>query len=444
MKKKILLHFKSDKFLRVFYFSQFRKNLEKNFDLTYLMNSESKFNNILKKKQVLIYQKGFQFKFFFEYPLKLTLYFLFKILDFILCKNINFESVTYRYNLINKLGYQHLQSKFKNIQFDIKKEHLAGNFLNPILGFPFAKNKFLLNAFKSIYFCNFNIHPGFYDLLKKNKFSGIVYFHLQSWDVFFIKKIAKLFNINQINIIYGWDQPGLKGYVAAKKDEKIVVTNEQLKIDLVKYHKFHKKNIINLGNFYLESLLKKRKKKKLKKLSIFYALNTIRGAKNEIETINHIVSFFTDKKIKFKLVLRPHPHDRFYLKEITKIKNKNIEIMKSTFFDINDLIKKLNSSDFVLTNGTSMYLDARSLKKQCAFLIMDKSDLNLRKFHLRFFMKKKHNLIYNNIEKIYKDYESGLLEKKNNLLDEYYISPLNKNITNNYISLIESKINNYL
>lgn len=73
MKKKILLHFKSDKFLRVFYFSQFRKNLEKNFDLTYLMNSESKFNNILKKKQVLIYQKGFQFKFFFEYPLKLLI-----------------------------------------------------------------------------------------------------------------------------------------------------------------------------------------------------------------------------------------------------------------------------------------------------------------------------------------------------------------------------------
>ena len=221
---------------------------------------------------------------------------------------------------------------------------------------------------------------------------------MQNKEVFFIKNAAKFLGYKQINIIYGWDQPTLKGCVAANKDEKIITTNKQLKLDLKQFHNFPNSNLINLGNFFLEDFLKKRKKFKSKKIVIFYALNTIRGAGNEIEVIKNIINFFVRQKIKYKLVLRPHPHDRYYFKEILKFKNSHIEIMKSTFFDINKLIEKLNESDLVLTNGTSMFLDARALNKQCASLILDKSDLNLQKPHLRFFSKKQHNLLLVDVE----------------------------------------------
>lgn len=439
-KKKILVHFKSDKFLRVFYYSQLRKELEKKYEIFFLMGSGSRFNHMITKKRVLLYQKSLNYKSIFKYPLKCFIYFLYKVIDVLLLKNINFESVTYRYNLIQKLGFQYIKKKNEDIKFDYKKEYYAGNFLHPFYGFPFPKNKFLLKIFSSIYFSKSFIHPGFYDLLKKKKFEAIIYFHLQNKEVFFIKNIARILNYKQINIVYGWDQPALKGCVAANKDEKILVTNEQLKIDLKKLHNFSNKNLINLGNFYLEGLLKKRKKYKSKKIVIFYALNTIRGAKNEIEVIKNIINFLIRKKINYKLILRPHPHDKFYFNEILKLKNDDIEIMKSTFLDVNIMLKKLNESDLILTNGTSMFLDARALNKLCASLIIDKSDLNLQKPHLRFFSKNQHNLIYNNMSEIYKDYKNGILKKKNYLLDKYYVFPLNKNITNQYIKFIDDEL----
>lgn len=439
-KKKILLHFKSDKFLRVFHNSQLKKELEKKYEIFFLMGDGSRFRHIISKKKTLIYQKGLNSKFILKYPIKFLIYIIYRIIDILLLKNINFESVTYRHNLIKKIGFQYIKKKNKNIKFDFKKEYYSGNFLNPIYGFPFPENKFLFKIFKGIFLSKYFIHPGFYDLLKKKKFSAIIYFHLQNKEVFFIKNAAKFLGYKQINIIYGWDQPTLKGCVAANKDEKIITTNKQLKLDLKQFHNFPNSNLINLGNFFLEDFLKKRKKFKSKKIVIFYALNTIRGAENEIEVIKNIINFFVRQKIKYKLVLRPHPHDRYYFKEILKFKNSHIEIMKSTFFDINKLIEKLNESDLVLTNGTSMFLDARALNKQCASLILDKSDLNLQKPHLRFFSKKQHNLIYNNFREIYKDYKKGILRKKNFLLDNHYVLPLNKNITNQYMQFIENEL----
>ena len=264
--------------------------------------------------------------------------------------------------------------------------------------------------------------------------------HLQSKEVFFIKKIIDLLQYKSINIIYGWDQPTLKGMLAANKKEKIIVTNNQIKFDLINYHSYNKSKIYNLGNYFLENLYRKRKKNNSKKFVIFYALTTRRISKNEIDTIQKIYNYFEKKKIKFKLILRPHPHDRYYYEELIKLKRNNLEIMKSTFYDIDQLIKKLNESNLIITNGTSMFLDARAMKKICATLLIDKNDTNLKKPYLRFFSYRNKRITYKDLDLLYKEYKTGILIKKNQLLDKYYLDPINKNITKNYLKFINDEI----
>lgn len=441
MKKKILIHFKSDKFFRVFNYSQLKKKLEKKYEVYFLLSKEeSRFAHLVKKKRLIFYQKNLNYKLILKYPIKYLFYIFFRLLDVLLLKNINFESITYRYNLINKIGFQYIQKTNKNLKFDYDKEYMAGNFLNPSYGFPFSESKFLLNLFKKLFLSKYFIHPGFYDLLVDKKFDAVILMHLQSKEVFFIKKIIDLLQYKSINIIYGWDQPTLKGMLAANKKEKIIVTNNQIKFDLINYHSYNKSKIYNLGNYFLENLYRKRKKNNSKKFIIFYALTTRRISKNEIDTIQKIYNYFEKKKIKFKLILRPHPHDRYYYEELIKLKRNNLEIMKSTFYDIDQLIKKLNESNLIITNGTSMFLDARAMKKICATLLIDKNDTNLKKPYLRFFSYRNKRITYKDLDLLYKEYKTGILIKKNQLLDKYYLDPINKNITKNYLKFINDEI----
>lgn len=440
MKKKILIHFKSDKFFRVFYYSPLKKKLEKEYNVFFFMDSKSRFNHLVPNKKKILYQKNLKINLILKYPLKYICYVFFRILDIILFNNINFESITYRFNMINKLGFQYIKKNNKGIKFDYKKERSVGNFLHPYHGFPLAENKILFHFFKRIYLSKNFIHPGFYDVLSNKKFDAIILMHLQSKEVFDIKKIINFLKYKSINIIYGWDQPTLKGMLAVKRDEKIIVTNNQIKLELIKYHNIKKSQIINLGNFFLESLYKKKRKIFSKKIVLFYALATYRVSKNEIDTIKMIYNYFKKRKIKFKLILRPHPHDRYYFSELKKLRLNNLEIMKSTFYDIDKLIRKLNESNLVITNGTSMFLDARSMNKICATLLVDKNDINLQKPYLRFFRKKDRNIIYKNFNNLYREYKNGKLEKKNRLLDNCYLNPVNNQITKSYVDFIRNEI----
>ena len=60
-KKKILLHFKSDKFLRVFHNSQLKKELEKKYEIFFLMGDGSRFRHIISKKKNFDISKRFKF-----------------------------------------------------------------------------------------------------------------------------------------------------------------------------------------------------------------------------------------------------------------------------------------------------------------------------------------------------------------------------------------------
>lgn len=74
MKKKILIHFKSDKFFRVFYYSQLKKKLEKKYNVFFFMDSKSRFNHLVPNKKKILYQKNLKINLILKYPLKYICY----------------------------------------------------------------------------------------------------------------------------------------------------------------------------------------------------------------------------------------------------------------------------------------------------------------------------------------------------------------------------------
>jgi len=55
------------------------------------MGDGSRFRHIISKKKTLIYQRGLNSKFILKYPIKFLIYIIYRIIDILLLKNINFE-----------------------------------------------------------------------------------------------------------------------------------------------------------------------------------------------------------------------------------------------------------------------------------------------------------------------------------------------------------------
>lgn len=442
MKKKIILHFKSDKFLRVFYYSNLRQKLENEYNLFYLTPYNTSFKNKIRPENIFHYPKALLIENILFSPSVFFKYIIYKMIDILSFKNINFRALTYRFNIINDLGFQSLKNKEISNKFNYRKESAAGNYLYSFYGFPFSKNKTLLSFFNFIFNLTFsNFHPGFYKFFSQKKFDGIIYFHIQCEETFLIKKITNSLNIPSINIIYGWDQPTLKGIMSLSQKEELVVTNNQMKNEINIYHNIQNDKIFNLGNFFLEKIYL-NKNNNIYKNKILYALNTFRLNSLEIENIKKIKNYIESNKIELELVLRPHPHDQEYYKLLKQENLEHVQIMESNFHDFDNLTKIMNETKLLISFGTSMFLDGRALGVTCASLVDDNlmKDASYYKKYLKFLVKGKNKIVYTNVDMLFKEFLSGELEKKNKELDKIYIEPLNSNISDEYLKFIKKII----
>ncbi len=433
MKKKICIYFKSDKFIRTFYFSLLKKKIEKKYKVTYLIHQNSKFEKNLRNK--IIIESNFSLNNFFFDPFIFFNYFIFKVLDIISLFNLNFKSISSRFNIINKLGFQNLKAKYPNHIFDINAEEKAGNFLKRIHGFPFEKNQLIFNFFKNIYFSKKFISPSLNKYIEKEKPDLVFLTDVQGAESYELIKISEKKNIKLLASIYGWDRPTLKGYIPKLNNLNYIVNSQQMKREVIRFHNIAPKNVRNFGNYYLEFLRNIKIKKKSKYFTIFYALSTNRININELQTIEKIISFFSKKIKNVKFIIRTHPHDKFYKKKIRSLfKSSNIEITYSSFKDIKVLIKSLKNSNLVLTAGTSMTLDAMALNVPTANISLFKDDINFKKQY--FLNLKKNNLIFYSLDKLYINLKNKKLSINNKKAKKLLIDPV-KGVTKRYIEEIE-------
>jgi hypothetical protein len=322
-------------------------------------------------------------------------------------------------------------------KFNVDEEERSGNYIKKIHGFPFSKNKFFFNLLIKIYFSKLFLNPSILIVLKKN-FDLIILTHLQNFISYEFEKICLYKNIRLLKHIYGWDQPSLKGYIPNFCNSDFIVTNFQLKEDLVRFHKIKKKKIFNLGNYFFEnSKLIKNKKKNY--FTVLYSMTSQRVNPHEINYILNIYKFFNKNFKNFRLILRPHPNEDILRKIVKeKFKNKNIILDDSSFFDIKSLRTNILNSNLVINSASSVFLDSFALNTDVVGVNLSKSCL-FNKAYFRYI--KKHKLIYSNLEKLKKDINSKLIIKKNKILKRFYLDP-EKNISNNYIRFINDTIYN--
>jgi hypothetical protein len=437
MKKKILIYFYSDKEIRAYYFSDLKKKIENIYNVYYYIFPNSRFKNFIDKKKIIFIKNSITFTNFINFPIYTILFLVFKILDFLFLKNLNLKSISFRFNLINKLGLVYEVINKNKSKFNVDEEERSGNYIKKIHGFPFSKNKFFFNLLIKIYFSKLFLNPSILIVLKKN-FDLIILTHLQNFISYEFEKICLYKNIRLLKHIYGWDQPSLKGYIPNFCNSDFIVTNFQLKEDLVRFHKIKKKKIFNLGNYFFEnSKLIKNKKKNY--FTVLYSMTSQRVNPHEINYILNIYKFFNKNFKNFRLILRPHPNEDILRKIVKeKFKNKNIILDDSSFFDIKSLRTNILNSNLVINSASSVFLDSFALNTDVVGVNLSKSCL-FNKAYFRYI--KKHKLIYSNLEKLKKDINSKLIIKKNKILKRFYLDP-EKNISNNYIRFINDTIYN--
>jgi hypothetical protein len=437
MKKKILIYFYSDKEIRAYYFSNLKKKIENIYNVYYYILPNSRFKNLIDKKKIIFIKDSITFINFINFPIYTILFLAFKILDFLFLKNLNVKSISFRFNLINKLGLAHEVVNKNKLKFDVDEEERSGNYIKKIHGFPFSKNKFFFNLLIKVYFSKYFLNPSILIVLKK-KFDLIILTHLQNFMSYEFEKICLHKNIKLLKHIYGWDQPSLKGYIPNFCNSDFIVTNFQLKEDLIKFHKIKMNKVFNLGNYFFENakLIKRIKKNRF---TVLYSMTSQRVNPHEISYISNIYTFFQKNFKNFRLILRPHPNEDKLRKVVReKFKDKHILFNNSTFFDIKSLRNNILKSNLVINSASSVFLDSLALKTDVVGINLGKNSL-FNKAYFRYIKKSK--LIYYDLERLKKDINSKLIKKKNNILKPFYLNP-EKNISNNYIKFINDTIYN--
>lgn len=288
----------------------------------------------------------------------------------------------------------------------------------------------------------------------------------------YISLSAKKLKIKLASIIYSWDNPSTKGLAICKPD--IVFSwNQKMSYDIENFFEIEKNSIVETGilhwSNYKKNMIKKKKKNRDIIISFFSSApaNFENAYENLIDLLNYNIK---DKNIK--ILARMHPSYFFEKKKINfniqkeilrnysgKIKfiNPKIRIIGNDFLmdlkkDLKDLKNILIQSDIVITQYSTILLEALILKKP----IINFSTGSFRKtlFSKKQIFSSMHHLntlyeynLYKDIDDkilLYKELDN-LIKKSPNFINykKFYKENL-KSIEKNNVETLDKQLTKFL
>jgi len=279
----------------------------------------------------------------------------------------------------------------------------------------------------------------------------------------FILYDCKRLGIKTLSIITSWDQPTGMGLMNPQTD-RFIVWSEQMKKDLIEFHKIEQKKIIILGaihwdhyfsvnNFDKKKFFKKNNLNSNQKVILICLKSPTRTNINDIKKFCQKVYNFVLEK-KFQLVIRPHPiyySERFFnqLEELKVFFSKKKNISIQNIYEKFD-VKKNTISNFDKSIDIGFLVNSDYLVKKSSQEILFFSDVVINFFstmniEASILDKPIINFIYSKkINKFQK-----LVTKKNLYMDfqQNHIAPIINfscsKISHNYQSL-KTSLNAYL
>jgi hypothetical protein len=296
----------------------------------------------------------------------------------------------------------------------------------------------------------------------------------------YISISAKKLNIKLASIIYSWDNPSTKGLAICKPD-KVFSWNQVMSKDIENFYEIQKENISECGilhwSNYKDKLPIINRIDKEDTLNISFFSSSPSNFENSYSNLIDLLNYENSKK-KVKIIARMHPgyftDEKYSLEnsnvqkyilekfgkkiqfinpKITKL-NNNTDFLMDLNRDLDDIKYILSISDIVVTQYSTILLEALILKKS----LINYSTGNYRNtpyskkkifssmHHLNFLLKYKliknidtKNLLYTEIDEIVKK------ETHFHNYEKFFFENLSSTNKNNIISLrkeIDSFMNN--
>jgi hypothetical protein len=383
MKKKIFIVISSRYYFKYILLKSF-KQLEKNYQVHYLLNKKNLNNTSFNIKNKIFYKLN-------EKSSIRLMYFLnfLRFSNHKKCKT--FKAVTDWYYP----DYRGLKQIF--IQDNIKKSFYSSYFkiLLKKMIMSFFSIKYISNFMTNFFYKKIHIEDNLDKIFQKHKPDLVIYpTHSYEPEVLKIKKLSDLYKFKTFYIIDNWDNLTTKTYYKYKPDF-IGVWGNQTKMHAIKIHDFKKESVFKIGNCRFDNYfrLKKENFRKFKQDYILFLSGNIRvDEKYYLELLNRILR--KNKKIfkNTKIVYRQHPQ----AKDLAKTKNfnhlENVKIDKTVFADAQVPYFK---NDFNLTkrNYVPLVLNAKFITGCVTSIIVE--GLIFNKSYLVIAFKKKIDDYFN-------------------------------------------------
>ena len=294
----------------------------------------------------------------------------------------------------------------------------------------------------------------------------------------YISISAKKLNIKLGSILYSWDNPSTKGLAICKPD-KVFSWNQVMTKDIENFFEIEKKDISECGilhwSNYKEKLTPINRPDIQDTLNISFFSSSPSNFENSYSNLIDLLNYNNPKK-KVKIIARMHPGyfvDKKYSLENSElqknIKNKfgnkiefinpkitrlnnNSDFLMNLNEDLNDIKYILSISDIVVTQYSTILLEALILKKSLINYSTgtyrntpySKKKIFSLMHHLNFFLKYKLLKDINSKDLLYYEIDE-IIEKKPHThnYEKFYLENLSSTNENNILSL-KKGIDNFM
>ena len=288
--------------------------------------------------------------------------------------NITYGGLAYRLNEIS--GFKTHQFKKNMSAARRSREALAGNFVTPHYGFPFASSGFLYHCYRAIFFRKAYIPDRFIEgFFEEAPIALLVFWHAQNSVYRDYVQCARSRSIPMIAAIGSWDRTTTKGPLMPGLNEVIAI-NQVMKSELIKYHGVAENQITVVGWSQMDSYAERgseqqqqtRKAAFLSKYGfqsnaklVVYAGNSERLGRHEPDVVSHLAENVAEGSYGENVCffLRPHPQDiNFKDRFSTQLEHGAVHWEDASITDLSQLKELFLCADIVIATQGSICLDA--------------------------------------------------------------------------------------
>ena len=281
----------------------------------------------------------------------------------------DFPNLVYRFNEIN--GFVGHKQKLLMSRDRQAREALAGNFVDPKLGKPFARNKSVYGALYRLYYGRWQCAvPAIAGLYSQVKPDVVVLWNPQSPLIKDYLVPALQQNIKVMVVIASWDMLTTKGPIGPGVC-KYVVKSRAMRDELVNHHGVTPDRIEYVGWPQMDAYCKTKflsRDEFFRKLAInpdrkliVFAANTKRLGAHEPSIVDYLAEQIERDSYAEPcfLIVRPHPKDAEWEQRFEHVMDKqNIRVQPAEWGRLDYLANLMKHADIVIASQGSIAMDA--------------------------------------------------------------------------------------